>query len=41
MDWARYSRRDLLFDVFEAVHIPESVLKEIRLPRPSTGWPRA
>ncbi|MEZ0249081.1 MAG: DNA-binding protein [Thermoproteus sp.] len=37
VDWARYSKRDLLFGVFEVVHIPESVLKEIKLP-PAIDW---
>jgi len=30
IDWARYSGRDLLFNVFSVVFIPESVLSETR-----------
>ncbi|MEM1597395.1 MAG: DNA-binding protein [Pyrobaculum sp.] len=37
VDWARYSKRDLLFSVFEVVHVPESVLREIKLP-PAIDW---
>jgi hypothetical protein len=29
IDWARYSRRDLLWRLFDVVHLPESVLAEI------------
>jgi hypothetical protein len=37
VDWARYSNRDLLFELFDVVHVPESVLREIKLP-PAVDW---
>ena len=37
VDWARYSRRDILFRLFDVVHVPESVLRELRLP-PAVDW---
>ncbi len=37
MDWARYSNRNLLFRLFDVVHVPESVLREIKLP-PAVDW---
>ena len=37
IDWARYSRRDLLFKVFDVVWIPEPVLGELRSER-SVMW---
>jgi len=30
VDWARYSKRDLIFELFQAIYLPESVLNEIR-----------
>ncbi|MDT7889428.1 MAG: hypothetical protein RQ885_10705 [Desulfurococcales archaeon] len=30
IDWARYSRRDLIFEIFHTIYIPETVLGEIR-----------
>ena len=37
VDWARYSGRGILFEVFDVVHVPESVLREVRLP-PAVDW---
>ncbi|MFZ8807502.1 MAG: DNA-binding protein [Pyrobaculum sp.] len=37
IDWSRYSRRDLLTWLFDVVHVPESVLREIQLP-PAVDW---
>ncbi len=37
IDWSRYSRRDLLTRLFDVVHVPESVLREIQLP-PAVDW---
>ena len=37
VDWNRYSRRDLLLELFEVVHVPESVLRELKLP-PAVDW---
>jgi len=37
VDWARYSNRELIFRVFDTVFIPESVLREIKLP-PAVDW---
>jgi len=30
IDWSRYRRRHLLFEVFRAVYVPEEVLNEVR-----------
>jgi predicted nucleic acid-binding protein len=37
IDWSRYSRRDLLTRLFDVVHVPESVLREVQLP-PAVDW---
>ncbi|ACB39269.1 hypothetical protein [Pyrobaculum neutrophilum] len=37
IDWSRYGGRDLLFRIFDVVHIPESVLREIKHP-PAVDW---
>ncbi|ABP50521.1 MAG: DNA-binding protein [Pyrobaculum arsenaticum] len=37
VDWARYSKRDVLFRLFNVVYVPESVLRELRLP-PAVDW---
>jgi len=37
VDWARYSGRNLLLELFEVVHVPESVLRELKLP-PAIDW---
>nr|KJR73775.1 MAG: DNA-binding protein [Thermoproteus sp. AZ2] len=37
VDWARYSKRDLLFRVFDVVWIPEAVLGEVRS-EPTLTW---
>ena len=37
IDWSRYSRRDLLTRLFDVVHVPETVLREIQLP-PAVDW---
>ena len=37
VDWARYSKRDVLLELFEVVHVPESVLRELKLP-PAVDW---
>jgi len=34
VDWARYRRRDLLFQVFDVVYVPESVLRDL----PAVDW---
>jgi len=33
IDWARFSKRDLLFELFDAVFVPESVLSEVKSER--------
>ena len=30
IDWAKYSKRDLLFKIFDTVWLPEAVLNEIK-----------
>ncbi len=30
IDWARYSRRDLIYSLFELIHVPETVLAEVQ-----------
>jgi len=37
VDWARYGRRDLIFQVFDVVYVPESVLRELKYP-PAVDW---
>jgi len=37
VDWAKYSRRDVLLKLFEVVYVPESVLRELKLP-PAIDW---
>jgi hypothetical protein len=37
IDWSRYSRRDVLTRLFDAVHVPESALREVHLP-PAIDW---
>jgi len=37
VDWARYGRRDLLFQIFDVVYVPESVLRELKYP-PAVDW---
>ena len=37
IDWSRYSRREVLTRLFNVVHVPESVLREIQLP-PAIDW---
>jgi|YelNatPaOPRAMG01_1025707.scaffolds.fasta_scaffold08264_10 predicted nucleic acid-binding protein len=37
IDWARYSKRDLLFAIFSTVWVPEAVLNEIRSER-TLSW---
>jgi predicted nucleic acid-binding protein len=37
VDWAKYSRRDILLNLFEVIYVPESVLRELKLP-PAIDW---
>jgi len=37
VDWARYSKRDVLLELFEVVYVPESVLRELKSP-PAVDW---
>lgn len=37
LDWARYSKRDLIFRVFNLIWLPESVLAEIKS-EPTISW---
>jgi len=37
VDWARYGKRSVLTELFEVVHVPESVLRELKLP-PAVDW---
>jgi len=37
VDWARYGRRDLIFQFFDVVYVPESVLRELKYP-PAVDW---
>jgi predicted nucleic acid-binding protein len=30
IDWVKYTRRDLIFKLFELIYIPESVFNEVR-----------
>jgi len=32
VDWARYGKRDPIFQVFDVVYVPESVLRELKYP---------
>jgi len=34
VDWARYGKRDLIFQVFDVVYLPESVLRD----PPAVDW---
>ncbi|QGA53981.1 DNA-binding protein [Sulfolobus sp. E5-1-F] len=33
IDWVRYSKRDLIFHIFDLVYVPESVFNEVRSER--------
>ena len=33
IDWVRYSRRELIFQIFELIYIPEAVFNEVRSER--------